>query len=396
MAMQLDKNALIPILEAAGFSQSNTNIWMVMKDQTPYAVDFKKNEIFRFEGTDRITTDDNDTYLNEIKDLCVKGTVGNSKQEKEETTAPCEICKTRCTFNTKYEMFLCPACHQKADEHQGIPPAVKVVGWEAYEKQKAAEEGTEEKNEFADSVQDTEDLPDNNNAPEKDKSIDKPAKKPGKQDKTETPLLDLIHKYVGNDVIEVFGETGSGKSKFAMTVAREAIAAGKKVFYLDTERNLTDADIKDLRGCEYKYTPILQEIDDIVRKLPPADVVVIDSIGFPILTSFARMSVKQKGDALLKLIAIFGDLKSWAYKNNGVVVVTNQPESEFNKGPNHVLRPFGDKSQFAAKEIWKTEITDRKPTWTNIHIGAFRSRSVGHRTRIAEMKITSDGVEVKA
>jgi RecA/RadA recombinase len=213
---------------------------------------------------------------------------------------------------------------------------------------------------------------------------------------TSTKLLDLIHGYVGNDVLEVFGDTGSGKSKFAMAVAKEAIASKKKVFYLDTERNLTEADIACLKGCEYKYTPIIDEIDRIVQKLPKVDVVIIDSIGFPVLTAYARMNMKQKGDALLKLIAIFGDLKGWAYLNSGVVVVTNQPESEFNKEPGHILRPFGDKSQFAAKEIWKTEIVDRKPAYTNIRISAFRSRSVGHRTKIADMKISRNGVEVQA
>ncbi len=175
MTLQLDKNALIPILEAAGFSQSNTNIWMVLKDNTPYAVDFKKNEIFRFEDTDRITKDDSDAYLGEIINICVNGTVGASKQEKKETTSLCEICKERCTFNPTYEMFLCPACSKKADEHNEVPPAVKIVGWDAYEKQKAAEEGTTGKEQkFADSVQDTEDLPKNTKVPENDKVIDDP------------------------------------------------------------------------------------------------------------------------------------------------------------------------------------------------------------------------------
>ena len=211
---------------------------------------------------------------------------------------------------------------------------------------------------------------------------------------TEAGLLSMVRGYVGNDVLEVFGDTGSGKSKFALTVAREAIAAGKKVYYLDTERNLTDADIKSLKGCEYKYTPVIEEIDKLVQKLPQVDVVIIDSIGFPVLTSYARLSVKQKGDALLKLIAIFGDLKKWAYLNNGIAIVTNQPESEFNKEPGHVLRPFGDKSQFAAKEIWKTEITSRNERETNVIIKSFRSRSVGHGSKIASMKITGAGVEM--
>lgn len=210
-----------------------------------------------------------------------------------------------------------------------------------------------------------------------------------------TNLLSLIHEYVGNDVLEVFGDTGSGKSKFALAVAKEAIASGKKVYYLDTERNLTPSDIASLKGCEYKYTPMIEEIDSICQKLPAVDVVIIDSIGFPVLTTFARMKVKQKGDALLRLIAIFGDLKQWAYRNNGVAIVTNQPESEFNKDPNHILRPFGDKSQFAAKEIWKTKITSRSPGATNVIIESFRSRSVGHGSRITSMTISKDGVEVK-
>ena len=84
--------------------------------------------------------------------------------------------------------------------------------------------------------------------------------------------------------------------------------------------------------------------------------------------------MKQKGDTLLKLIAVFGSLKEWAYKNNGIVLVTNQPESEFNKAPGHILRPFGDKSQFAAKEIWETIKESSNPKLTRISIKAFRSR----------------------
>ena len=209
-------------------------------------------------------------------------------------------------------------------------------------------------------------------------------------------LLNLLQQYVGDDVMQVFGDTGTGKSKFALEVAREAIAAGKKVYYLDTERNLTTEDIDSLKGCEYKYTPVLDEIDKIVQKLPAVDVVILDSIGFPVLTSYARLSMKQKGDALLKLIAIFGDLKIWAYRNNGVAVVTNQPESEFGKEKGHIFRPFGDKSQFACKEIWKTEFEHRSPTETKVSIKSFRSRSMGQRTKIASLKITDAGVEVSA
>jgi len=206
-------------------------------------------------------------------------------------------------------------------------------------------------------------------------------------------VIDMIRSFVGDDVLQMFGPTGSGKSKFALECARQALAEGLKVFYLDTERNLTDADIASLKGCTYKYTPVLEEIDKACQNIPNVDLVIIDSIGFPVLTRYARLNMKQRGDALLKMIAIFGDLKMWAYKNNGLAIVTNQPESDFNKEKGHVIRPFGDKSQFACKEIWRTDIIKLGAT-TKSKIAAFRSRSVGHKTVIAHMEISDDGVSI--
>lgn len=235
-----------------------------------------------------------------------------------------------------------------------------------------------------------------------DKKAHAEAEKPKEKDQvskrnitqSKTPLLDMIYDYVGNDVLEVFGDTGSGKTAFVKKVAYEAANAGKRVFYLDTERNLTKNDIDLLKKCKYQYTPVINEIDRVIQTLPAGDLVILDSVGFPVLTTFARMNMKQKGDALLKMIAIFGSLKEWAYKNNGIVLVTNQPESEFNKEPNHILRPFGDKSQFAAKEIWETVKKSSNSGLTESVIKAFRSRSVGYGKLISNMKITDAGVEV--
>ena len=217
---------------------------------------------------------------------------------------------------------------------------------------------------------------------------------PESKDKKTCSVINMIRSFVGDDVLQVFDPTGSGKSKLALECARQALAEGLKVFYLDTERNLTDADIASLKGCTYRYTPVLEEIDKACQNIPNADIVIIDSIGFPILTRYARLNMKQRGDALLKMIAIFGDLKIWAYKHNGLAIVTNQPESDFNKAPNHVIRPFGDKSQFACKEIWRTDIKDQSESVTNSKIAAFRSRSVGQKTIIANMKISDDGVSI--
>lgn len=207
-------------------------------------------------------------------------------------------------------------------------------------------------------------------------------------------ILEYIRTYVNNDVLEIFGDSGTGKSKFAVEVARQTILAGKTVFYLDTERNLSKEEVEKLKGCQYKYTPLISEISSLTRTLPKVDLVIIDSIGFPILTAYARMNMKQKGDALLNMIAIFGDLKEWAYRNNSIAIVINQPESDFNKEPGHLIRPFGDKSQFAAKEIWKTDVTQRGAV-TKSTVQAFRSRSVGHKTLIASMEVSNNGTVIK-
>ena len=347
---ELDKTTLVPILEMMGYKTLNkTDIWKKPSDDPKefvfWAVDFKNGDVFKWVEDHREYDVPDDPVFVELKNLVESINGGEQSSEAAPSADQSEEAEKE----------------EKSTNEEKASPAYQ-----------------------------------NNDTQPAAQPVEKPPQPLPAAGKKSTPLLDLIHGYVGNDVLEVFGDTGSGKSKFALAVAREAIAAGKKVYYLDTERNLTPADIAGMKGCEYKYTPVIEEIDKLTQNLPAADVVIIDSIGFPVLTAFARMDTKKKGDALLKLIAIFGDLKKWAYAHNGVAIVTNQPESEFNKAQDHVLRPFGDKSQFAAKEIWKTEIVDRKPAYTNIRISAFRSRSVGHRTKIADMKITANGVEVQA
>ena len=58
--------------------------------------------------------------------------------------------------------------------------------------------------------------------------------------------------------------------------------------------------------------------------MPAVDLVIIDSTGLSILTKFARMSMKEKGNALLDLIALMGDLKEWAYKHNGIANISEK------------------------------------------------------------------------
>lgn len=216
--------------------------------------------------------------------------------------------------------------------------------------------------------------------------------------KNGSPVLsvyDKIRSIVEDDVLELFGPTGSGKSKIAWQIAIDAIDKGKTVFYLDTERNIAKSDIEAL-GDYYKYTPLFSEIEDIAKNLPKAQVYIIDSIGFPVLTAFSRMNMRQRGDALLGMISILGSLKEKCYKEGALAIVTNQPISELGVETDEKIedrRPFGDKAAFSAKEIWRTYPKQKGKDKTVITVDSWRSRNMGMGTVISEVTINNDGVK---
>jgi RecA/RadA recombinase len=208
-------------------------------------------------------------------------------------------------------------------------------------------------------------------------------------------IIDYIKGIVGDGVLEIFGDTGTGKSRIVLQVAEKALKAGKKVYFLDTERNLSDTDIKRLGGS-YEYTPVFTDIMEKMRphRIPKVDVVILDSIGFPVLTEFAMLNLHKRGQALLGMIAILGGLKQYCYKNKALAIVTNQPQSEMGLEPGEIKRPFGDKSCFATKEIWET-IMIKRGKKSVIDVKSFRSRNMGYGTKIAQVDITDEGTDIR-
>jgi len=208
----------------------------------------------------------------------------------------------------------------------------------------------------------------------------------------ELNLYEMVLNHVEQDVLEIFGDSGTGKSTFAFMIAYHALKAGKTVWWLDTERNLSSSMVSTLQNSEnfsYSYTPVFYEVVQRVRNLPKADLYVLDSIGFPALTEFAVVDMNRRGDILLKCIAVMSYLKQACYKNNALAVVTNQPISEFGKNLSEdELRPFGDKAIFATKCVWKTYLVESKPDLTVVEIRAWRDRKYGKGKPLYRMKIS--------
>jgi hypothetical protein len=214
-------------------------------------------------------------------------------------------------------------------------------------------------------------------------------------------LFERILNHVEHDVLEIFGDSGTGKSTFAFLIAYSALKAGKSVWWLDTERNLSQVLVQKLQSFgnsfSYAYTPIFYEIVQRVRNLPKADLYVLDSLGFPALSEFAVVDMNRRGDILLKCIAIMSYFKQACYRNNALAVIVNQPVSEFgrsNVGEDQ-LPPFGDKSIFAAKCVWRTYVVEMKPELTTIEIRTWRDRRYGRGKPLYRIKI-SDKIEWEA
>lgn len=216
--------------------------------------------------------------------------------------------------------------------------------------------------------------------------------------KGEVKLLDILYDLIEDDLLQIFGHTGTGKTSIAMKAAIEGREAKKSVLYIDTEHNITKiqaASIKKL-GIKYEYIPKFENLYTYVKRIPKYDIVVIDSLGLPVLALFADASMKDKGNALMKMIAMSAFLKNYANDNHALVIVLNQPESDMNKDPNTERKPFGDKSSYCYKEIISSKFAKggRTENKTTIVVKAFRSRSCGMGTKLFTVEITNDGIKV--
>lgn len=207
-------------------------------------------------------------------------------------------------------------------------------------------------------------------------------------------LHDMIPAY-DIDICEIFGNAGSGKSQFAKQVSLDAIMEGKKVLYVDTERGFLKTDIKKL-GAAYQYVSNLKAVLDLVQKIPKdIDLFVLDSVGYPVLTEWAKLGVNERGNALTQIIAIKDYIKDWAINNNKVAIVINQPDSDFGKDKDYVNRPFGDKGQFVIKEVFYIERAKASTVDRTVSVlTSFRSRFEGRGTVVAQIEISGDGVKI--
>ena len=208
-----------------------------------------------------------------------------------------------------------------------------------------------------------------------------------------TNLYQELLQIAGNDIIEIFGESGSGKTSFA----HEVIESAKKmptpiaptdIIYFDDERNFKEAP----KEITYRYKPKWKDMYEEVKKLdavPSAKLIILDSLGAPILGEFATMPANERGQTLLECSAVAYRLKYLSEAKKCLVIILNQPESEFAKEKGYELQPFGDKHKFFVKEIWRSLRMDSSTKdYTYCNIESFRSRQFGRGKLLYSVEVS--------
>jgi RecA/RadA recombinase len=228
-------------------------------------------------------------------------------------------------------------------------------------------------------------------------------------------IKEVIEFCGGPDLIQVFGETGSGKTEFCTLLAKSAVDfASKDVLFIDTEKNLSEND--RMSGVDYIYIPEWKDLYAYISGKPNKlsddpfgentskgdtlkegyDVVILDSMGFPALMQYDEYSIEDDADqfkVFQMLQYMSGAMKKYAQHNNALVVSTNQPGSEL--GDDGGKGPFGDKSLFAYKELWKSFKSNSSEVKTTCKIEAFRSRQAGEGKELFRLEISDSGTDIK-
>ena len=210
-----------------------------------------------------------------------------------------------------------------------------------------------------------------------------------------TTIFQQVLDRFGPTMIEVFGHTGTGKSKAAMALALSAAKGGRKVCYIDTEKNVPPDEVELLTelGGTYKLVASLKELKTLTHEELPGmgefGLIVVDSIGMAGLKAIACTSTKQHtGQVFLDIIAILAKLQEWLFSHEGIVFVVNQPESEFGKADGHELREFGDKARFIPPHVLWTRLDKSSQTLSEMTFTSYRSRSFGKGTPVFKVQVT--------
>ena len=110
-------------------------------------------------------------------------------------------------------------------------------------------------------------------------------------------IFPILIKEIGYDVMQIFGDTGTCKSTFALYLATEAMKYGK-VMYIDTELNLP-AVPPETEKIKLLHLMDFNSLRSWIRSLTKGNenykLIVVDSITAPVESRLSGMKLDEKG-----------------------------------------------------------------------------------------------------
>ncbi|MFB6180730.1 MAG: DNA repair and recombination protein RadB [Candidatus Nanohalobium sp.] len=196
-------------------------------------------------------------------------------------------------------------------------------------------------------------------------------------------------------ITNVYGESGSGKTNFAIQLAAQVTKKGENIAYIDTEagfspeRFLQIADEKALEKVKMKEPLDFKQQEEAISSLPDyveekdIKLVVVDSA-----VSLYRLQVNGDNASEInnQLSQQFSDLSKIARKHNIPVVVTNQVYTSFDE---EELELVGrDVPKYWSKCLLK--LSNKEENVRKLEITKHRSMPQGENTYF---KITNQGLQ---
>lgn len=219
-------------------------------------------------------------------------------------------------------------------------------------------------------------------------------------------LLDLA----GSHLVEIYGQLGTGKSRFAHSLAVEAQVTGQRVYFMDTEGGLTAQHQKQLDNYEYvgdSLDYLMQRVSWVNDQRDNYDILIVDSIGHPVYVHYVEMgSLEKQLKSYQKLAVLFRDMVRFARgergkdmgKRSGLSIAINHTVSEFaraaKESTEQPLDPFGGQIHRVPKLILRSEpvaFTSEKSTF---NLWTFKARNLPRNRKIAQFIIQGEGLTV--
>jgi hypothetical protein len=211
-------------------------------------------------------------------------------------------------------------------------------------------------------------------------------------------MWEFLSKVIGYGNCEIFGDTGSGKTKTCIQIALDCSSEGKKVLYVDTEGNLNSGNIDIIKQAKIDYRCIADGKDLYRLKkdtIIPYDLIIIDSATLTITGTWAEQKSNEHGDTLQRFQGMmYKFMVECLISKKHIVIITGQPTSTMMQSV-PTIGPMGDKVNFMIKEIYYVR-APRDPNGfvTSRTMVAWRCRSFQDGTIITKITTKQFGADL--